>query len=174
MHWCLHFVLVLTVALTVSLGCDGMNSKTQVSNDSFDVVYSRLNTAEDVQHAVDKATSHPSAIILVHVDWAPMVHQRKRFAEFKHDYMTRYPNSDLVFEYIDCTAISDGYEPLRSLPGWKELERFNNESSLVHGYGELVWCKNGSVLDVERPLDFESTDALIVKTEALGIDSNSK
>jgi len=158
----------------VLLGCDGMNSKTQPAEESSDFTFSRLESAEDVQRAVDQATSRPNSILLVHVDWAPMVHQRQRFAEFKRRYETRYPNSDLGFAYIDCTAITEGYAPLRSLPGWKELEEQNNGSSLVHGYGELVWCKNGVVLHVESPLNFHSADALIAKTESLTMGSNAK
>ena len=167
----LHAALALTVVFFVSLGCDRMKSRTQIDKKLSDFAFSRLETVEEVQRAVDQATSRPNAILLVHVDWAPMVYQRQRFAEFARSYKTKYPNSDLIFEYIDCTEITDGYEPFRSLPGWKALEDKNNGSSLVHGYGELVWCKNGGVLHVERPLNFESAEALIAKTESLGMGS---
>ncbi|MFO0942546.1 MAG: hypothetical protein U0930_17560 [Pirellulales bacterium] len=163
-------VLVFALALVLSIGC-AMKSETETAQEASELAYSRLKTAEKVQRAVNEATSHSNAILLVHVDWAPMTHQRQRFAEFKRSYKKRHPNIKLIFEYIDCTPITDGYEPLRSLPGWKELENQNNGSSLVHGYGELVWCKNGVVLHVERPLDFESADALVAKTEALGMAS---
>ena len=106
--------------------------------------------------------------------WAPMVHQRTRFAEFKRDYQLKHPDSDLEFHYIDCTPVASGYEPLRSLHGWQALEEENSGTSLVHGYGELVWCQNARVLHVERPLNFESTDALIVKTESLGMANVAK
>ena len=171
---CLQFVFVFIVASIVLTGCDRMKSKTQATTQSADVVFSRLETPEDVQRAVDRATSQRHAILLVHVDWAPMVEQRQKFAEFKRRYRSQYANSDLVFEYIDCTAISARYEPLRTLPGWKELENQNNGSSLVHGYGELVWCKNGTVLHVENPMNFESADALVAKTEALGMEKIAK
>lgn len=133
MAQCIYAVLAFAVALMIALGCDRMKSKTQTAHTLSDFAFSRLETDDEVQRAVDEATSHPNAILLVHVDWAPMVHQRQRFAEFKRSYKIRYPNIDLVFEYIDCTAITDGYKPLRSLPGWKELENQNNGSSLVHG-----------------------------------------
>ncbi len=106
---------------------------------------------------------------LVHVDWAPMVEQRQRFAEFRFEFQVRYPKRNLAFRYIDCTPIANRYKPLRTLPGWKELEERNNGSSLVHGYGEIVWFKNGRVLHVENPLNFDSADALIEKTELLGM-----
>jgi hypothetical protein len=136
--------------------------------------FSRLETAEEVRFAVHDAASLPDAIILVHVDWAPMVHQQKRFTEFVRDYKAKYPKSDLAFRYIDCTPIAEGYEPLRSLPGWKELEELNNGLSLVHGYGELAWLKNGRVLHVERPLNFRTPDALVSKTESLGMAKTSE
>ena len=98
-----------------------------------------------------------------------MARQRSRFAAFKRDYEIKHPTSDLEFHYIDCTPVTSGYEPLRKLDGWQTLEDKNNGSSLVHGYGELVWCKNGRVMHVERPLDFDSTFAMIDKTESLGM-----
>lgn len=164
----------MPMALLVSLGCDHMKSTTHTAEELSELAFSRLETAEDVQHAVDRATSRTHAILFVHVDWAPMLHQRQRFAEFKRAYKTRYPKSDLIFKYIDCTAITEGYEPLRKLPGWTELEAHNNGASLVHGYGELVWCNNGRVVHVESPLNFGSANALIAKTESLGMGSIAK
>ena len=171
----LHLILALALALVASLGCNRMEPEPEgrAAGEIEQCAFSRLETAEEVQLAVHEATSWPDAVILVHVSWAPMVHQRKRFTEFVRAYKTKYPKSDLAFRYIDCTPISGGYEPLRSLPGWKELEELNNGSSLVHGYGELAWLKNGRVLHVERPLNFETPDALIAKTESLGMASQS-
>ncbi len=170
----LHTLLAFTLSLMVLLGCGGMNPATPTAEESSDFVFSPLENAEEVQRAVSEATSHPNAILLVHVDWAPMVLQQERFAEFKRAYKTKYPQSDLLFAYIDCTAITDDYAPLRSLPGWKKLQDQQGGSSLVHGNGELVWCKNGVVLNVENPFAFESTDALILKTESLGMVRTAK
>ena len=131
-----------------------------------EIEFAKLESLADVQAAVDEATSHRNAIILVHVDWAPMHLQRQRFAEFKRAYKVKYPERELAFRYIDCTAVTEGYEPLRSLPGWKELEQ-SNGASLVHGYGELAWVRNGRVLHVESPLNFASADELIERTQSL-------
>ena len=152
-------------------GCNGTSNESQ---EPMDFPYAELETPEDVQRAVDVATSKPNAILLVHVSWAPMAHQRTRFARFKRDYQLKHPTSDLGFHYVDCTPVTSGYAPLRNLDGWKALEDENNGTSLVHGYGELVWCKDAHVLHVERPLNFESTDALIAKTESLGMVSVAK
>lgn len=163
----LHFVPLFVLALTALIGCNRMSHEPEIQaadkDDEF--TFPRLETAEDVQHAVDEATSHPDSIILVHVSWAPMILQQKRFAEFSRSFKSRHPNSELAFRYIACTPITEGYKPLRSLPGWKELEELNNGSSLVHGYGELAWVKNGRVQHVQRPLDFDSPDDLVAKTE---------
>jgi hypothetical protein len=40
-------------------------------------------------------------------------------------------------------------------------------TSLIHGWGELVWMEKGRVLHVERILNYESTSELIQKTETL-------
>ena len=166
-----QFAAVMTLGVMALLGCNGTSNESQTP---MDFPYTKLETADDVQRAVDVATSKPNAILLVHVNWAPMVHQRTRFAEFKRDYQLKHPASDLEFHCIDCTPVTSGYEPLRNLDGWQLLEEENNGTSLVHEYGELVWCKDARVLHVERPLNFESTDALIVKTESLGMASVAK
>ncbi|WP_145453696.1 hypothetical protein [Gimesia panareensis] len=168
-HWSLHFVFLFALSFSALPGCDRMGSKHHAVEPMLEFTFSQLETAEDVQHAVDEATSHSEAIFLVHVDWAPMNLQRQRFAEFQRDYKARYPKSGLAFRYIDCTPVTQGYIPLRALPGWKQLEELKNGASLVHGYGELVWYKNGRVLHVENPLNFDSLDELIAKTESLGM-----
>ena len=165
---------MLASGMMALVGCNQTSIQSQTSQELIDFPYTKLETVADVQRAVDEATSKPYAILLVHVSWAPMVHQRRRFAEFKRDFGVKYPTSDLQFRYIDCTPVTSGYEPLRKLDGWQELEEKNNGSSLVHGYGELVWCKNGRVLHVERPLDFSSTDGMIAKTESLGMAGDAK
>ncbi|WP_339730869.1 hypothetical protein [uncultured Gimesia sp.] len=164
-------MLLFALSFSALPGCDRMEPEGQAVELMQEFTFSQLKTAEDVQRAVAEATSHSETIFLVHVDWAFMVFQRKRFAEFERDYKTRYPKSDLAFRYIDCTPVTQGYKPLRSLPGWKKLEELKNGASLVHGYGELVWCKNGRVLHVENSLKFDSTDELIAKTKSLGMVS---
>lgn len=170
----LQFFLVATMGTLSLIGCNRTPSQSQMTQELSDFPYSQLKTAADVERAVEEATSNANVILLVHVSWAPMVQQRSRFAEFKRDFGLQHPDNDLEFRYIDCTPITSGYEPLRSLEGWIELEQKNNGTSLVHGYGELAWCKNGRVLHVERPLDFDSTDALIAKTVELGMANVAK
>ena len=163
-----HSVFSFAVALLVSLGCNRMENRNQSTPAILDFAFSQLETVEDVQQAVDAATSHSNAILFIHVDWAPMTLQRKRFAKFEHEYKKTHSESDLGFCYVDCTSITEGYKPLRALAGWKQLEQQKNGASLVNGHGELVWFMNGHVLNVEQISDFKSTAALIVKTETLG------
>lgn len=145
----------------------------QIAEHLLDFPYSKLETAEEVQRAVDEAVSNRNVIFLVHVGWAFMEQQRSRFAAFKRDFDLKHPGSDLEFRYIDCTPITSGYVPLRNLDGWSELEE-DNRTSLLHGYGELVWCKEGRVLHVQRALDFADCDTMIAKTEALDMVSSAK
>jgi hypothetical protein len=104
--------------------------------------------------------------MFIHVDWAIMEPQRTRYRQFVSDYLQLYPGDDLAFYYVDCTSITDGYAPLRRLTGWAELEDAAG-TSLIHGWGELVWLEQGRVLHVERIMNFKSMSKLLQKTEAL-------
>jgi hypothetical protein len=135
-------------------------------NSSSRIVSPRRNSASDVQRIISTAAAADRAILFIHVDWALMEPQRTRFVEFINDYLRLHPQDDLGFYYVDCTSVTDGYAPFRSLTGWRELEVAAG-TSLIHGWGELVWMEQGRVLHVERILNFESTSELIQKTEAL-------
>jgi hypothetical protein len=126
----------------------------------------RLNSPSDVQRVVTSAATAERAILFIHVDWAPMTQQRTRFDDYVSDYQHSHPQDDLAFYYVDCTSITESYAPLKRLAGWKELEG-EAGTSLIHGYGELVWMEQGRVVHVERILNFESTSELLQKTEAL-------
>lgn len=125
-----------------------------------------LETEADVERAVANASASERAVIFVHVDWAPMLQQQRRFAEFMLAYQQKHPTDPLMFHYVDCTPVTDGYAPLRSLPGWRELQEAAGVS-LIHGHGEMVWLKRGRVLRVEPILNFNSAAALVRKTETL-------
>lgn len=131
---------------------------------SFDNV--NLETEADVQHVVSNAAASPRAIMFVHLDWASMEPQRTRFAEFMLEYQRTYPDGQILFHYVDCTPVTNGYAPLRSLPGWQKLHEAAG-TSLIHGWGELVWMEKGRVLHVERILDCGSAAELVEKTDRL-------
>ena len=131
--------------------------------------FSRLESASEVQRAIDEATSNRIVVFLIHVDWAPMKLSHHRFAEFEREFKLEHPKSSLQFRYIDCTSVSDDYGPLRCLKGWQEIEAQRSDSSLVHGYGELAWCKEGRVVDVQDPFNFATANALIDRTIELGL-----
>lgn len=140
------------------------------SNDS-QAIRSEVESAHvayhsDVADALSKLDEHQSSVLFVHVDWASMIHHRERFCEFAREYGRTHPASGLVFHYIDCTSITDGYEPLRSLPGWKRLEG-DPPRSLIHGHGEIAWMKSGSVLQVDPILGHGTAEDLVTTTELL-------
>lgn len=168
--------LMLAICSIALQGCGNRKSDpaTKTGQPLIPLEFTQLETESDVQAAVDEATSHQHTIIFVHVDWAPMFFQRQRFAEFKQAFQAKYPGNDLAFRYIDCTPVTDGYKPLRSLAGWKELKESKGNNSLVHGYGELAWVRNRHVMHVERPLDFSDANALIEKTESLAMTENAE
>jgi hypothetical protein len=130
------------------------------------LVGARLETEADVQAVVANAARSRRAIMFVHVDWAIMEPQRTRFAQFVVEYQRMYPNDGVLFHYVDCTSVTDGYAPLKALPGWQELENTEG-TSLIHGWGELVWLEQGRVLHVERTLNFDTTSDLLQKTRRL-------
>jgi len=126
----------------------------------------KLETEEDVQLVVSHAAASKRAIMFINIDWAILGNERKRFAEFMVAYHHKHQDDPVLFHYVDCTPVTSGYYPLRSLSGWKELESTKG-TSLVHGWGEVVWMEHGHVLHVERILNFDTTQRLIEITESL-------
>lgn len=160
--------------LLMLLGCNGGSAPDEASPDSdwnVDVIAAslkeaRLKTEGDVQGAVTNAARSSRAVLFVHVDWAPMEPHRTRFAEFMVAYQRKHSDDPMLFHYVDCTSVTNGYAPLRSLTGWQALHDARG-GSLLHGSGELVWLERGRVLHVESILDFDSTAELLRKTKSL-------
>src|SRR5690606_9152797 len=125
-----------------------------------------LDTPEQVEHVVANAASSERAVLFIHVDWAIMSPQHDRFAEFATDFQQAEPGNQVGFHFVDCTPVSQGYAPLKALPGWMDLQR-EAGGSLIHGWGEVVWMDEGRVLHVQKILDFPSSKELIAMTESL-------
>ncbi len=167
---------LVSAAISILLGSVGCDVTSELHDKPMENVYSGidfnpLKSEQGVQKAVDIAAACQECVVFVHVSWAPMLSQGKRFEKFQLDFKNQYPDSSMQFHYIDFTPVTEGYVPLRSLPGWKELEANNNGSSLIHGYGEFVWLRKGRVLYVERRPDFISVADLMAKTKTLGMGS---
>lgn len=120
----------------------------------------------DVETAIGEALNAELAVLFVHIDWAPMKQQRELYFRFAAALAEKHPACDVSFQYLDCTAICEHYRPLCELPGWQSLEE-KDGTSLLHAYGEFVWIYHGIVKHVERPLNYDSQDALVAKTESL-------
>lgn len=132
-----------------------------------EIPFKTLESAMDVTAALEEAVSWPLAIILINVRWAPMTRARQRFCELEAAIRSRYPNLNIAFRSIDFTPVEDNYAPLRSLPGWTDLEQANSGQSLIHAHGEFAWIRDGRVLHVQRPSDFSTVEDLIEKTRLL-------
>lgn len=147
--------------------CTRVDPPKEVSVDELlaSFVGTRLETEVGVQHVVNNAAASERAILFVHVSWAVMRPQQQQFAQFMIEYQHKHPDDPLMFYYVDCTPITSDYAPLRSLPGWQELEPTGQ--SLIQGWGELVWMEHGRVLYVERILNFKTASDLVRKTEQI-------
>jgi hypothetical protein len=168
-RWLLHSGLLIPLPILSFFGCHSSDVKQSETQAELPLSYETLKSVHAVEAAISQATSSKKAIMLIHVNWAPMNLQRQRFGEFVSDYRSRFPDGEITFHYIDCTTITQNYAPLVSMPGWKELEIAKGNQSLLHGYGELVWCHNGRVLHVEKPLNYDTASALTDKTISLGM-----
>jgi hypothetical protein len=149
-------------------GCNHSEPKREVPLEELVVslAHASLETEADVQAVVSDAARSPRAIMFVHVDWAIMEPQRTRFAAFMLEYYRTYPADPMLFHYVDCTSVTNDYAPLEALAGWQELENAAG-TSLIHGWGELVWMEHGRVLHVERILNFDTASELVEKTQSL-------
>lgn len=161
----LHTAKFLAVSTLACIGCkvEVPDSDLRVGELVTALASVDCRTEEDVRHIVANAVRSHRAVLFLHVDWAPMEPQRTRFADFAVQYEKAFPDSGLLFHYADCTPVTQGYAPLVELDGWKELQDTAG-TSLVHGWGEVVWMAKGRVLHVERILNFESASSLIQKT----------
>jgi hypothetical protein len=163
--------LSFVLGLAMLIGCSKRDPELTVDMLAGSLQDVNLETEADVQAAVSNAAGAPRAIIFVHVDWAIMEPQRTVFAEFMLEYQRKNPDHSILFHYVDCTPVTSGYRPLTLLPGWLELQEAAG-TSLIHGWGEIVWMAHGQVLHVERILNFDSAAELIAKTESLMLTSD--
>jgi hypothetical protein len=159
---------LLATCLTTINACDSkqLERASRYNQRSAGVIASRSESESDVQRIVSTAAAADRAVMFIHLDWAPMEPQRSRYVQFANDWLQLHPRDNLGFYYLDCTPVDSGYAPLRRLTGWVELEVAAG-TSLIHGWGELVWMERGRVLHVERIQNFESISELLNKTEAL-------
>jgi len=157
----------MILCFVTCMGCLRVDADGKVNIDDLVASFNgaRNETEVGVQNAVDNAAASERAIMFVHVDWASMQPQQQQFAQFIIEYHRKHSATPVMFHYVDCTPITDGYSPLRALPGWQELEA--DGQSLIHGWGELVWIERGRVLHVERIINFKSASELVNKTEQL-------
>ncbi|MEM7457324.1 MAG: hypothetical protein AAF456_23515, partial [Planctomycetota bacterium] len=109
-------------------------------------------------------------IVFLNFDWSILGLQKRQFAAFALDYQSRNRTEGALLHFLDCTASTDGHQPLKQLSGWNELQS-KRQSSLVHGSGELVWLSKGQVLDVQPISNFASSAELTSFTERLFADN---
>lgn len=103
----------------------------------------------DAVRAIQNARNAKLSVVFVLLDWSVDSQLATYpFAQCMLDHYTSHPNSEVIFHYIDCTVLTDNYPPLTEIPGWSELEQ-EAGGSLIQGYGEVVWMRNGRVLRVE-------------------------
>jgi hypothetical protein len=140
--------------LVVLIGCTSNDDHSEFPADdakiiAIDLLEVHMANSSDVELAIQNARNADQSVMFVCVRWSmDSLMATFPFAQFMLDYYSSHPNSKLLFHYIDCTSISDGYAPLKEIPGWRKLEE-ETTGSLLHGYGEVVWLKDGRVLRVE-------------------------
>ena len=133
------------------VGCDKPANQSDVEQliRSFENV-SALANQESVQQIVDHATRCERAVVFINVNWSltSQICQRK-FAEFAIEYSTHQSVDPAMFHFVEAAPVStNGYRPLRSVPGWQQLITNNAGTAMIHGEGEVAWIENGRVLDV--------------------------
>ncbi len=137
----------------------------QLATSFFEV---KSNGVEDVEHVVAHAAATPRAVMFINFDWAIMEPQRTHFAEFVIEWERLHPDQVVWFHYVDATPVTHKrYKPLRDLPGWPQLEEASGVGSHIHGWGEVVWLKDGYALKVAGIEDYESAGKLVEQTEKL-------
>lgn len=157
--------------ISAHIPAHGQSPKPAVPSNALEAIRSEVEAAgvtfhSDVHDMISDVGKHEINVIFIHVDWAFLEVHRKRFCEFCVEYRRKHPKSKLVFHYVDCTAITAGYEPLRSFPGWKRLKGAPPRS-LIHGHGEIAWVQNDSVLQVDPIIRHGTAHDLISTTDLL-------
>ena len=124
-------------------------------------VWQRITETDKTQtlRELNQIKKSDNAVVFVHVDWAPML--KEFFDEFVADYSSVPSNPKVSFHYVDFTPIDHDYKPLTGWPGWNRLGK------QMGGWSEMVWVKNGTVVDMERAGHFSSTDEAVNRTTEL-------
>lgn len=168
-------IISAVLILAAWAGCTYSESESRFPTDEAKQLAEELGTQTlsrvvDIENAIQNATKAEQAVILINLDWSiQCVMARVPFAQFMLDYRSSRPHGKLLFHYIDCTNITQDYSPLTDLPGWQELDD-KSPGTLISGYGEMVWLKNGQVLRVAPIWDVRSRDKLIKITDELMAD----
>jgi hypothetical protein len=153
----------------MSIGCDATSTNPRLTKGVRDadlriVELASVNIpfASDFGLEIEKAMKANQSIVFVHVEWALMDAQRRKFCDFVSAYRKAHLNDGTSFHYIDFTHVVHNKESLKELKrlnGWSELP-----SGVIHGNGELIWTKRGKVVSFEPIMSF-TLDELVKKTE---------
>ena len=116
-----------------------------------------------VSAAIDSMVTQPGVSVShLHMAWSTESEIRQReFADFILAWQRAHPESPLTFHFINSSAITHDYRPLHAIPGWETGKHS------VGGYGEILWMKEGRLVDFEKISSFASTEALVEKAESL-------
>ena len=119
--------------------------------------------AAAVSTAIDAVVQLPGvSVSYLHLAWSTESEIRKReFADFILAWQLAHPESSVTFHFINASAITHDYGPLQTIPGWEEGRHG------VGGYGEVLWMREGHLIDFGKIGDFNSTVALVEKAESL-------
>ena len=159
------FFVLLTVGLAYRLSPSGA--------DPLELLDVECKSVEQVQHVIDHAAGCERAVMFVNLRWSLLALQQDRFSKLSSEYTRLHPEANVQFHVLDATPIDRGYKPLRGLPGWRALEG-PTPRSLIHGMGEVVWMKDGEVLEVSRVFNYESVEALIARTNELLVEDGTE
>lgn len=142
-----------------------LRSSPELSRDDLleefkDMVFSN---EQEVRAAIDVAARAPGvSISYLHLAWSVESQARQaEFADFALAWHGLHPESPVEFHFLDCSLITSDYSPLHELSGWQR------DKHVVGGFGEILWMKEGRVIDFGKIGDFSSIDALIAKAESL-------
>ena len=129
-------LLIVVGAILVCIGCSAEVSESRIDELAESMTSVDCKTGDDVRRIFGHAATSNRAVLFIHVDWNSMKSQRRQFAEFAAAYHDTYPRSDVLFHYVDCTPVTQGYAPLRELDGWYDSRDGTGPS---YACGDVVW-----------------------------------
>lgn len=167
MHRIVATTIVLTWIFVLSTGCQETGPSAESLAERLVAQFATISseTVTDVEHVVAHAANSERSIMFIHVDWSFMTLGQRMYSRFITEYFQNHPDDNLLFHYVDCTPVTNGYQPLWNLPGWKELMDSGNAG--IHGWGELVWMDHGRVIHIQRIDDFDTANDLVEWTEKI-------